>query len=399
METELQNIIQFFRQKPGFKRLLAAMLDVYMQHNRVFGAARLSEPSTEEETVISEFFKRDYYDQALIRISLADFERQVHKNFGTTIPLENILSAYAGKPIKPPKVNKPGTFSAMVLSEVFPKFEGTAAEQWVKEISLQTRRAYRPWAEQYITSAEKVLTMISTVAKIINTMKDEYTTLSEFSIKHMDAENALDFTSPHGQLFLKALASKFKQPAPEAIEDCISLHLRAKLISCGMLSGVTVKTAGKSQARVLTLENLYINPKLDDFGEKIFIVEDPLIFAKLCTENATIICPTSGHNAAFMYLLKQLDTPFYYSGNMTYKGLEQADKLYLEFGKSFIPWRYDHEDYELILTGDFMFLPDEKRSLALHNDTLASLLSHIRKTGKTANSMPLVPRYLQDIRR
>lgn len=399
MATDLQGVIQFFRQKHGFERILESMFDLFVQHGRAFGAARLFTPTTEEETAISDFFNRDYYDQALIRIGLADFERQMQKNFSTTVTLESFLSGYIGKPIKPPQDSKPSAFAYVVLTEIAPKFEDTAAESWLKEISIQTRRAYRQLAEQYITRPEKILNMITTTAKTYNDLGDEYITLAEFSKKNMGAEDALDFTSPYGKLFLKALAFKFKQPVPEATEDCISLHLRAKLISCGSLSHVTIKPCGKSEAIVLTLENLHSRSDFSNFGDKIYIIEDALIFSKMRMEEGTVICPTGGLNAAFMYLLLQLgETPFYYAGNMTYKGLEQADKLYLKF-KNFIPWRYDPEDYAFITSEDFFFLPDEKRSLALHNETLASLLSNIRKTGKTANSMPLVHKYADDIRR
>jgi len=42
-------------------------------------------------------------------------------------------------------------------------------------------------------------------------------------------------------------------------------------------------------------------------------------------------------------------------------------------------------------------LQDKKKDLSLHNETLASLLSQLRKKGRTASSMPLVPLFAEDI--
>ena len=114
----------------------------------------------------------------------------------------------------------------------------------------------------------------------------------------------------------------------------------------------------------------------------------------------TIICPADGLSAAFLHLLARFDAydiPMYYAGNMDYKGLELADRLFVKFGKNFIPWRYTPEDYSFITADSFENLQEEKKNMALHNETLASLLSHMRKVGKTASSMPLVPKYIEDI--
>jgi hypothetical protein len=200
---------------------------------------------------------------------------------------------------------------------------------------------------------------------------------------------------------LKALASRFKIPVPTNLEECIRLHLKAGLISCGMLSTVLVSGIF-DDCRSLTLGNLTELEKISAHNEKVFVFEDPQIFAAVLTrlkdEKFTAVCPINGHNAAFMYLLKAFkNTPVYYAGNMTYKGLELADKLCLEV-ENLIPWRYDNEDFEKILSCGSVLLNDERNSLSMHNEVFASVLSNLRKTGKTASSMPLVPFYADDIR-
>lgn len=434
MEQRMQIVLQFFKDKAGFKRVLRAMYDTYSKHGRVFGAIRLTHPSTAEESAISEFFQRDYYNQALIRIGLADFERQVHKNFPDSegISLGEILAEYMGKP-QPKKhsvrlskfssAQKPGTLSSVILSEILPKHENTHAAPWLKEVSLQTRRVYRKWAEQFVTAPKIVTATLLEVADALNNLPEEsLTPLASFSQKFCGNPNALDFHGSHGSLFLKALACRFNQPEPSSIEDCIKLHLRAGLLTCGNISGVTVfglsaKIAdGQSdkvceyykktnQAFVLTLENIAQFSSVSAYGGRVFIFEDPQVFSIVCEQihntKCTLICPTNGFSAALMYLLEHFHTnevTLFYAGNMNFKSLEQADKLYQKFGKTLIPWRYTHDDYTKILSQGSSPLPDEKKHLSLHNETLASLLSQMRKTGKTAPSITLIPYYIDDIK-
>lgn len=200
------------------------------------------------------------------------------------------------------------------------------------------------------------------------------------------------------------------------------LALSRGLLSCGVISNVTVRGVSAknsnclqiatscvhcnnlNQKHVLTLENLSGFESVSAFS-KAFIIEEPQVFAAVCQQlgeiNRTIICPVSGFPAAFMYLLKLLsaaDVSLYYAGNMDYKGMERADRLYLEFGKTFILWHYSREDYAHVLSQGSTQIPDEKKNLTMHNETHASLLSHMRKEGKIASFMPLVPLLVEDIR-
>jgi len=141
------------------------------------------------------------------------------------------------------------------------------------------------------------------------------------------------------------------------------------------------------------------------YGDKVFIVESSHVFSALCERlsghNCTLVCAADGLNPALEKLLSlfvQCGSVLYYAGNMDYKGLTLADKMYLCYGKAFIPWRYSKSDYELLFTGNDYLLPDDRKDLAMHNEELASLLSLLRKKGKSASSLPLVGLLAEDIR-
>jgi uncharacterized protein (TIGR02679 family) len=428
MVDVMEKAVGYFTQDAGFTRLMDGMWDLYSRHGRCFGAVRLADPFAEEERAVSDFFKRDYYDQALIRISLADFERQIHKVFGVPAGLGAVLEAYYSRPLTQPRTEAKertrirDSFTVQIKSAVFHLYEGTEAEAWLRDMMAHMRRTYKSWAERYITEPDAVIEQVKTVCNAVNALsQDEYMLLSDFSKEICGDARALDFYGSHGALFLRALARRFNTNVPTQLEDSIHLYWQAGLLSNGVLNHVTVLGAlaygdkldgacayydSIGEAHVLTLENISRFNSVRAYGKKVFVLENADVFALLCELlrgfPCTVICAASGMNAALDRLLTLCTdegAEIYYSGNIDIKGLMWGDMLYLRFHKNFVPWRYTKEDYELALTESETLLPDEKKELSLHNETFASMLSLIRKKGKTAGHLPLVNALAADIKK
>jgi uncharacterized protein (TIGR02679 family) len=418
----MDEILRYFLNNDGFTRLMSGMWDLYARHGRCFGAVRLEKPNNNEEKAISEFFKRDYYDQVLIRISLADFERQLQKIFPNAPGLGVFLEGYFARPLTS-QVDEPAgktrvrdSFAVHIKTHLLPDYkEGSEAEMWLNEMITHMRRTYKLWAELFLTDPETVVTQVKTVCKALNALPDdEYLLLSDFSKEVCGDSRALDFYGSYGPLFMRALARKFATFIPAQLDESIQLYWQAGLLSNGVLNQVTVSgiVADKacvfynslSEPHVLTLENISRFTKVAVYKKKVFIVENASVFALLCEQlrglQVTLVCAACGLNAALDRLLTlccESGAELYYSGNMDLKGLTLGDNLYLRFGKLFNPWRYSKEDYEYALEKSDSLLPDEKRTIALHNETFASMLSVIRKKGKTTSHMPLVGLLAEDI--
>jgi len=421
--TDLSAIVQYFKDDSGFERLMTGMLDLYNRYGRCFSAVRLPSPSMDEETALSGFFNRDYYDQALIRIGLAEFERQIQKFFEYDGGLDTVLGAYFGRPVATQAsepVSEPlkykDAFTRAIRDDLLPRFEDTPAAAWLREMLAHMRRTYRQWADQFPHEPDTVLATVSEVCGAVNALPEsQLVRLSDFSSQHLGSSRALDFHSVHGPLFLRALAHMFDVTVPTLLEDSIRLYLQAGLLSDGVLSQVTIRGIKADdtacmfydqlgEAHVLTLENICRLTEARAYGDKVFIVENPHVFSTLCERvsgfNCTVVCIMDGLNPALERVLELFilsGAVLYYAGNMDYKGLTLADRVYLRFGKAFIPWRYGRADYELLFTGNDYLLPDDRKDLAMHNEELASLLSLLRKKGKSASSLPLVGLLAEDI--
>lgn len=402
--------VEYFKQKSGFDRLITDMAALYARHGRVYGAVRLANPTAEEEECLSDFFERDYFDQALIRISFGDFARQLEKKFDTKF--ETLFVQYPSKYTDATPTGGKDAFAEELIKTLLPKYENTAAGAWITELATNMRRTYRVWAGQYTSEPAKVLSLIGKVAELLNNLpankvKKQLMPLTKFSAQFLGSPHKLDIFDTNGEyspLFLRALAHHFGVAVPYTTEDIIALYLKAGLLTAGVLCQVAVQGMGDNceTAQILTLENVTAMPPAKSHGGKVFIIENLNVFAAVCERlrgvNCTLVSPIGNHNPAFMLLLEQFcgqgDT-LYYAGNMDYKGLAQADKLFLKFGRQFVPWRYSKEDYERAIADGL--LPDEKKGLSMHHDDLALVLSQMRKRGRAANSMPLVPLLVKDV--
>ena len=434
-------ILNYFKNNQGFQRILASMFDIYVLNGRTFGAVRIVNPSKAEESALSTFFGRDYYNQALIRVSLADFERQLKKTFPDITPdavtLGNLLESYFEKPVK--KIEKPKsrkfrmkeTLTAYIIENLLPLYKYTPAEDWLRAISTHQKRSYRIWAEEFLKNPSDAGFAISTIANVLNTLParkfhpDDInpTLIRPADFNHRLADNA------HEALLIRAMAFYLGESLPITTEDTIKLYQAAGFLYNAALSQVLVRGlettlkegkshtackfyASQNQPHVLTLENIsqIESIKLHSGSSKtVYILENPQIFATVCERlydtKCIIISPlksaASAYPGAFLQLLKlcqKAGANLQYAGNLTFRGLSLADELYLKFGKSFVPWRYSQADYTIAISESSMLLPEEKRPRALHNETLASLLSTIKNSSKTASSTPLIPYFIRDIK-
>ena len=424
--VSMDDCVAYFKDNEGFARLMSGLFDMYVRYERCYGAVRLASPGPDEEKAISEFFKRDYYDQALIRISLADFERQLQKNFAENILLEPLLEAFFRRPV----VRRTGikatvnVFTAHVENILLPRYAGTHAEAWLRELIAHTRRTYKKWAENYNREPEKISAMLESICQILNNLpcyENKITLFSDYFLANGGDAYAYGFNGERGPLFLRALSRHFDAPFPVSAGEASALCFKAGLLTEGILNRVTARGVrafenGKpdeicrlynqlGEPHVLSLQRLSHYTEANAHNNKVYIVENLHVFSAVNeliepSNPCALICIENGLGEAAERLLNLLaasGAAFYYSGDMDYAGLALADKLYVAYPKQFIPWRYDKDVYERIASENDFNLPEHKKEQGLYNEDLASLLSQMRKIGKTAKQTVLIQELAADI--
>jgi uncharacterized protein (TIGR02679 family) len=422
----LDECVAWLQKDSGFARLMDGLFDMYVRYERCFGAVRLSNPSEEEERAISEFFKRDYYDQALIRIGLAEFERQAQRRFSPELTLAAILESYSRRPLflrKPDNKATANAFAMYLESDLMTRYIGTDAEMWVKDLLQHMRRCYRSWTDNYAADPASVTEPLEAICEALNNLPfftGDRQRLSDFAARFISDAHAYDYNGKYGAFFMRALSKTLDMPVPLSPEEYSSLCWDAGLLSEGVLNRVVIRGLSawfteapdeicavynkRREPHSLTLENMCGYTSVAAERNKVYIIEGLNVFSSVNEQtrnaNCTLICANNGINAALTFLLDMLTAngaTLYYSGSMDYRGLSLADRVYLKYPKAFTPWRYAKSDYERIVSDNDFYLPDNKKDMGLHNEDLAALLSYMRKKGKTAPQAALIKDLVADI--
>jgi uncharacterized protein (TIGR02679 family) len=303
------------------------------------------------------------------------------------------------------------------------RYIGTDAEMWVKDLVQHMRRSYRSWTENYATNPASVTEPLEAICEALNTLpffNGERERLPDFAKRFISDPHAYDYNGKYGAYFMRALSKTLDVPVPMSAEEYSALCWNAGLLSEGVLNRVVVRGLNalygetpdeictiynrRREAHSLTLENMsgFTSAAAED--NKVYIIENMAVFSAVSEQtreaNRTIICANNGLNAALVFLLDMLTAggaQLFYSGGMDYRGLSLADRVYLKYPKAFKPWRYAKTDYERIVSENDFYLPDNKKDMGLHNEDLASLLSYMRKKGKTAPQAALIKDLAEDI--
>ena len=110
---------------------------------------------------------------------------------------------------------------------------------------------------------------------------------------------------------------------------------------------------------MITMENLRGITKVQAAGQKVYVVENEMVFTWLLNrvgnQKLTLLC-TSGQLRAValevISLLLDSGADIYYSGDLDPDGLGIADRLWQRFGDHIHIWRMSEEDYEKSLSGE-----------------------------------------------
>ena len=110
---------------------------------------------------------------------------------------------------------------------------------------------------------------------------------------------------------------------------------------------------------MITMENLRGITKVQAAGQKVYVVENEMVFTWLLNrvgnQKLTLLCTSGQLRAVALEVISQLldsGADIYYSGDLDPDGLGIADRLWQRFGDRIHIWRMSEEDYEKSLSGE-----------------------------------------------
>ena len=101
MREQVQKCAEFFRARPGYHRIMTALLQKYRRSGRPAGNVCLPDASEEELEAARSFFGRSFSPP--LRFQTVQFEAELQKGPFRGISLKDVLEAYFGVEIKTKK--------------------------------------------------------------------------------------------------------------------------------------------------------------------------------------------------------------------------------------------------------------------------------------------------------
>ena len=156
----------------------------------------------------------------------------------------------------------------------------------------------------------------------------------------------------------------------------------------------------------VTMENLQELTAVQPTGDKVYIVENEMVFSYLLKhleqKNVTLLC-TSGQlrSAAVKLIPFLLDSgaEIYYSGDIDPDGIRIADRLWRKYGDRIHVWRMSGGDYERSLSEEVIGNISMKKLETVANPILRETAGEVRKKKKAGYQENILTDLLEDMDR
>ncbi len=397
-DKKLEECIQYFRQRPVYRKLFVKVWDKYQSLGHFGGTVRLSGLTQEECGLLGGFFQRDFWGKEPVSISAAAMEKALGNSRFSGLSWERILQGYFRKELVGKKEQRlqedmrRDRFFAGIL-DAAPAGSGRA---WLEETLRTKGEGYLLLRKQYREQPHKLEENLRLLMRAIHRLPflsagEEQAAcelLAVFAAETTGDPHFFDAGTPGEQLLTAFLKQKLSEtlvredfqretagiPGTEGQRELLTVEGKARLFyEAGLLRdelsnntlvyGITgmgkdgephegisgfLKRREPLQITLMTMRKLArVCPQKE---KRVYIVENPAVFSKLMRAwpEAAIVCGNGQIRLAALVLLDLFDaeTAFLYAGDYDPEGLQIAQRLKECYGERLRLWKYSREFYE-----------------------------------------------------
>lgn len=370
MREQAEVCAAFFRERPGFQRILSALREKYQRYDRPAGMVCLPDASEEECQAARAVFGRSFLPP--LKFRTAEFEDEIRHTY-PDVSLKEVLELYFEAEIRTKRGLRQARDRQLsdLLAQAAQAAQGANSRRWLDALAERRDCGYTLLCREATADGEGAARALRHVCRSLDFL--EANTGSPIRLAVLSAQTAVD---PHaldsgtlcGKLFLHLLAFCSDREYPDSAELRAELYY-AHGILCDSISstvsqvGLVLETdegehPGFAQFRLrneictLTLANLSALIGVRSPGGRAYIVENEMVFTQLCDKAdqflAPLICTSGQPSVAALRLLDLLaagGTALFYSGDLDGKGLSIAASLNARYSGLLRPWHMAPEDY------------------------------------------------------
>ena len=387
--------VRYFKDRPGFRRLMPALLRKWQSYGSSIGRIVLEKTTEEERETLGAFLGQTFLEPR-IHINVRDVETALAATKFSGITLEKLLQAYFQINVETHQQEKQrlaGQKSAF-FQKLLEQVSGRVA-QWLEVMLRDHRHGYLLAIRAYQENQQQLQEMLENINLLEKklTAGEKALRLAVASADVSGNPHYFDIAQTPGKLLVAFLSWNLGQDEPKNAEDRLDLYYRSGLrpddmSSFTLLYGICLYTEtgphpasnaynGLHEPFCVTLFNLENITRAEGLSKDVYIVENQTVFSDLCAwaghKDIALMCTSGQVRTASLVVIDLLVKAGYlihYSGDLDPEGLLIADRLIRRHPGCIVPWHMDGADYEASLSEEII---DEKRLRQLERIENAAL--------------------------
>lgn len=413
--------IAYFKSNPAFKRIFEAMRKQWKAYGRCAGTIKIKNATKAEKDALASFTGTSY-DGCDITFKFIAFDHALQTTTFAGMQILDVLEAYFEEAIQTNKEvariqeEKRTCFFQRIKADLIAKLDHPAqAVSYLVDVQVHRDYVYSLLMREYKKDAKKANAMfVNAWLAIASLNASKPIRLAVLSANVCGSPHYFDRDQAGGKCLLYALCYMMKTPYPKNAEEIASIYYASHILPDDVSNFTTVygvhlycgqgihpayeSFIAQNESYIVSLSNLSRIVRACSTQNKVYIVENQMLFSQLCEEvmghDVSIIC-TSGQlklaSLVLVDLLCQDQCPMYYAGDFDPEGILIADRIISRNPDWIHPWFYQVENYEKAMTKEA--ISEERLAQLKHVENtalqrMADALLHHKRAGYQEALLP-----------
>ncbi len=427
VKAQTKEAIDYLKTKPGYKRILKAIIDKYRKLGHVGGYIILDKLTPEEEVILAPL---DYsiYQTKTCKVKVQSFANLFCTGRFEEIDFLEVLKGYKGEAIVPNRELKEQALTEReaFFDKLLHSLKSTEVQRWLGDSLREKKYGYQLVVQLYTHQKKLLQEIIKALDKALEhleNLKEEWLSLPLLASKVTRDAHYFDLNTQAGKLLLYVLSYKQETAYPTTLESMNEVLYTARIIKdevsnttiCYGIEGWIQEDKPswedfwkRGQPLVLAISNLKEITHITAPMNKVYIIENPAVFTALLQSvrayntpcrRVALICTSGQLNTSSYMILDKLyasTTTLYYNGDFDPEGLQIAAKLKKRYGESLVLWHYEVHDY-LKVKGEVSIKERLSKLQSIEEPQLKNIIECLQKEGVAGYQELLVEELIKDM--